>query len=580
MAEAATVITPPAGAARTGRTDYRSLIYTIVLAVIAFLVLFPIFTLFVTSFQVNPFTPEEQAGIGNWVDVFSRQRLTDAITNTVGLAFVRQTLAMVFGVFFAWLIARTNLPLSSWVEVGFWIALFMPALPVTLSWVLLAGGNGGVINQWAMSLPFIDKAPFDIYSFGGIIWVHMMTATLAIKVFLLVPAFRSMDAALEDAARTCGASISKTLLHIVVPIMMPTIIIVVLLGLIRSMQAFEIELILGTPAEIDVYSTIIYKAMTDEPPQHGTAAALSILFLITIVPFVVLQQWYTHGRTHASISSKFSNRVQDLGSLRVPLFCLVMGLLFFMTVLPFVMLLLSTFMKIFGMFDLPEPWTVQNWIDAFGRSDIVGALWNSMRLATAASVVGMAVYSLVAYIVVKTPFYGRRLLDFLTWLPAVIPGLVLGLGFLQMFSGSPVFRPIYGTMSILVIALVVGTLALGTQVIKTALMRIGPELEEASWTSGASRFYTFRRVLLPLIAPSVAVIGLDVFAAGVSVVGLVALLGTGATQPLSIVQLILLEAGQFEPAAVIGVLIMTITISAALLARYIGLKAGLGKAES
>lgn len=567
-------------ASRPTPVGLRSLVFTLVLAVIAFLVLYPTFTLFVTSFEVDAFSKTAHFGWDNWSEVFTRTRLTDAIVNTLSLSVVRQSIALFVGVFVAWLIARTNLPMSSWIEVGFWIALFMPALPVTLSWVLLAGGNIGILNMLAMKLPFVTEPPFDIYSYAGIVWVHVMTATLAIKVFLLVPAFRSMDAALEDAARTCGAPIFKTLLHVVVPIMMPTIIVVVLLGFIRSMQAFEIELILGTPSEIDVYSTIIYKAVNDEPPLHGIAASLSVIFLVTIVPFVVLQQWYAHGHSHASISSKFSNRIQDLGSLRMPLFFAIAGLLLFMTVVPFTMLLMSTFMKIFGMFDLPEPWSLRNWVDALSRDDILRAFWNSIRLATTAAVIGMIVYSFIAYIVVKTPFYGRRLLDFLTWLPAVIPGLVLGLGFLQMFAGTPVFRPVYGTMTVLVIALVVGTLALGTQIIKTALMRLGPELEEASWTAGASRFYTFRRVILPLIAPSVAVIGLDVFAAGVSVVGLVALLGTGRTMPLSIIQLIYLENGEFEPAAVIGVLIMTITISAALLARYIGLKAGLGRAQA
>src|SRR5690606_37155910 len=117
--------------------------------------------------------------------------------------------------------------------------------------------------------------------------------------------------------------IFKTLIHIVVPIMMPTIAVVVLLGLIRSMQAFEIELILGKPANIDVYSTIIYRAVGSEPPEHGIASVLSIVFLMTIIPFVVLQQWYAHSHSHASITGKFANRAQDLGALRWPLFIVI-----------------------------------------------------------------------------------------------------------------------------------------------------------------------------------------------------------------------------------------------------------------
>ena len=563
----------------TANVSVHSLVYTIVLAVIAFLVIYPAFMLIVTSFQVNAFTLNPSTGLANWNEIFSKPRLVDAIVNTLTLAGARQLIALIIGVILAWLIARTNLPFANWIEVGFWIALFMPALPVTLAWVLLADDSIGLINIFLRKTFGIQSDFFKIYSWWGIIWVHMMTATLAIKVFLLVPAFRGMDAALEEAARTCGAPIFKTLLHIVVPIMAPTIIVVTMLGLIRSLQAFEIELILGGPVRIEVYSTAIYKAINSTPPGHGIAAALSVTFLAVVTPLVVLQQWYSATHSHASISGKFSNRSQDLGSWRWPLFFVIALLLLVMTVLPFVLLLISSFMKKFGMFDLPEPWSTRNWVEAMTRGDIPRAFWNSMRLAISAALIGMAVYSLLAYIVVKTKFWGRRFLDFLSWLPAIIPGLVLGLGFLQMFAGTPIFRPVYGTITVLVIAVVVGSLALGTQIIKASLVRLGAELEEASVAAGASRFYTFRRIVLPLIAPSVAVIGLEVFATGVSVVGLVALLGTGATQPLSIVQLIYLDSGLFEPASVIGILIMVITVAAALLARHVGLRAGLGRAE-
>ena len=97
-----------------------------------------------------------------------------------------------------------------------------------------------------------------------------------------------------------------------------------------------------------------------------------------------------------------------------------------------------------------------------------------------------------------------------------------------------------------------------------------------SWAAGGSRFYTFRRVVMPLIAPSIAVVGLEIFATANAAVGILALLGTGSTQPLSILQLTLLDSGRFEQAAVIGVLIMTMTIVSAMLARYIGHRVGLG----
>ena len=346
----------------------QSLFYTIVLATVAFLVIYPALMLVITSFQVNAFTLNPSTGLDNWREIFSRPRLVDAIQNTLTLAVGRQFISLIFGVILAWLIARTNLPFAGWIEVGFWIALFMPALPITLAWVLLADESIGLLNIGARWLFGIDYDLFKIYSWWGIIWVHLMTSTIAIKVFLLVPAFRGMDAALEEAARTCGAPIFKTLLHIVVPIMAPTIIVVIMLGMIRSMQAFEIELILGGPVRIEVYSTAIYKAINATPPGHGIAAALSVTFLAVIAPLVALQQWYG-ASAHSSISGKFSNRSMDLGSWRWVLFGVIAALLFFMTILPFILLLVSSFMKKFGMFDLPQPWTTRNWVDAFSRGD-------------------------------------------------------------------------------------------------------------------------------------------------------------------------------------------------------------------
>ncbi|HEX4192818.1 MAG TPA: iron ABC transporter permease [Stellaceae bacterium] len=551
--------------------------YALIFGAIAFLVIYPALTLLMTSFEADPFSPQMTLSLGNWIAALSQPRWTAAIVNTVTLGVTREAIALSIGVPLAWLIARTNLPGAGWLEFGFWVALFMPALPVTLSWVLLADQNIGVLNLLFQRITGSETAPFNIYSWWGIVWVHLMTSTLAVKVFLLVPAFRAMDAALEDAARLCGASIPRMLRQVVVPLMLPTITVVMLFGLIRSLQAFEIELILGYPAKIDVFSTAIYWAINSQPPGYGIASVLAVIFLGAIAPLVVLQQSLGAKRSHVTIAGKFSTRLQDLGRWRWWLFAAIGLLLCFMTILPFALLLAGSFMKQFGMFDLPQPWTFRNWQEAFGHSDIALAFWNSIRLAVFASATGMILYSLLAYLIVKTRFRFRRALDFLTWLPAVIPGLVLGLGYLQMFSGTPLFRPIYGTMAVLVIAVVIGTLSLGTQIVKTSLLRLGSELEEAALTAGATPFGSFRRIILPLIAPAIAVVGLEVFATGMAVVGLVALLATGATQPLAILQLAYLDNGLFEPAAVIGIVIMALTVSAALLARHLGLKVGIGR---
>src|SRR3546814_498427 len=261
-----------------------------------------------------------------------------------------------------------------------------------------------------------------------------------------------MDAALEEASRTSGAGMLRTLFQIVVPILLPTILAVMLLGIIRSLQAFEIELILGTPAGIDVYSTVIYRAVSQEPPLYGVASVMALSFLGLLVPFIVMQQWLGGRRTRTTVTGKFSARLHDLGRWRLPLFWIVLLLLAVMTVMPVVFLVIGSFMKIFGHFGLPEPWTIKHWSNALSHPQVLRSLWNTLILGGGSAAIGMLIFSLLAYLVVKTRFLGRQSLDFLTWLPTAIPGVVISLGFLFLFVGTPIFRPLYGTMWVLIIA--------------------------------------------------------------------------------------------------------------------------------
>ena len=553
---------------------------TLLLVSVAFVVIYPIASLLITSFQVNRFGLAPVYGAANWRSVFADDELSYALVNTVALASARQAIATVLGVVIAWLIARSNLPGRSWMEVGFWIALFMPILPVTLAWVFLFAGRTGVINRLLYDWEVVDGPFFNLYSFWGIIWVHLMTSTLAVKIFLLAPAFRALDSSLEEAARAAGATLARTLWRVVVPIMGPTILAVMLLGLIRSMQGFEIELILGAPANIEVYSTIIFRNMTKDPPQFGVSSAMSIIFLLSLAPLVVTQQWYGQRRQYASIGGRFAQREFDLGPWKWPIFTAITTLLLIMTLAPVICLLAGTFMQIFSIFDMPNPWTTRHWAAALTDGRILRALGNSLRLGFVAALAGMIVFTAIAYVTMKTRYRARRLLDFLTWLPALIPGVVLSLGLLQTFTGVAFFRAFYGTMGVLVLAILIGTVTVGVQIIRGALRQLGGDLEEAGWACGASRFYAFRRIVLPLILPSVAVIGLEIFATANSAVALISLLGTGALQPLSILQLSLLEAGRFESAAIVGLIIMLLTVGSALAARAISSRFGLGRSAS
>jgi iron(III) transport system permease protein len=557
------------------RVSVITVVGLVVLAIVGLLVVYPVLILFFNSFQVGQFGTQTHLGLDNWTAALRSPKVFDALKNTLTLSAARQGIGIVVGVGVAWLLARTDLPAKNLLEFGFWVAVFLPALTVTLGWIMVFDNFNGLANQLWQAV-FGVKGPFNIFSWWGIVWVHLVTGTIPLKVMLLTPAFRNMDATLEEASRAAGASLLNTFKRVVLPIITPTILVVLLLGTIRSFEAFEIELVLGYEANIDVYSTLIYRQATSSPPQYGIATVLGIVILAILLPCIVWQQWYTARHSVATVTGRFRNQPLRLRRWRWPLFGLVGVMVLIMTVLPVVLVAMGTFMSVFGMFNVREPWTLRSWQTVLSDSNFTNALINSLVIAASTAILSMAAFGLIAYIVVRTRFFARSTLDLLVWLPSTLPGIVMGLGYLYLFLGTPFLRPIYGTTFILVLVAALGSITLTTQVLKTNLRQLGAELEEASAASGGNWWHTLRNVIVPLMAPSLAVVGVLAFSAAARATSHVALLSTHNNQPLSILQLNLLSDNNFEAASVIGVFILVMTVGVAVAARILGLRLGPG----
>jgi iron(III) transport system permease protein len=549
----------------------KNLIYTVILAVVLFLVLYPVLLIFLNSFEVGALGQQTGWGFDNWIEAFQEPGLRSAFMNTISLALACQAIALVAGVLLAWLIARTDLPGRNWLEFGFWIAFFLPSLPLTLSWILLMDSERGVINQLLAGIPFLSELKFDIFTWWGIVWVHLVTTSVAVKVMLLTPAFRNMDGSLEEVARTCGASTFTTMLRVVVPVMAPAILVVVLMGLIHSLEAFEVELILGAPQKIDVYSTKIYELVFQQPPQYGSATALGSVVLLLMLPFIIFQQWVSLRGGHATVTGKFKANLLNLGKWRWPLFILVASIVLVMTGIPLTMLLIGTFMQLFGFFNIADAWTLGNWERVLTHPAFLKSFNNTFIIGLSTATLSILLFSVVAYICVRTKYVGRNWLNFLSWLTGTIPGVVLGLGMLWLLLGTPFLRPLYGTIFVLIFVTVLAQMTTGVQVFKSNMVQIGNELEEAAWASGAGWGYSFRRVVLPLIAPAVSVVGIMAFASSVKMTSHVALLATTDTRPLSILQLNYMSDGSYEAASVVGVITLFLTLGVAVMARMFGL---------
>ena len=570
------VATQATGLPRSWRIETQTIFCTLVLAVVAFCVVFPLLLVVLQSLQVAPPGQPAKYGLDGWRAAFEEPGLRAALVNTLEVTFVRQLLSLPLAVLIAWLLARTDLPGRRTLEFAFWAAFFLPTLTVTLSWILLLDPEYGLINTWLARVPFVTKGPFDIYSFWGIVWVHVVTGSLTVKVILLTPAFRNMNASFEEASRIAGASTLRTALRITVPVMAPVILSVLLLGTMVSLQTFEVEQVLGLPFRFFVFSTSIYDLLVTRVPRYDAATALAVLVLAAMLPLVFMQQWVTRGRRYTTITGQFQNHPHRLGRWRVPALVFVLLAVVVVLAIPVAFALLGTFMKLFGFFHIPDPWTMHNWTTVLTDELFLRSLRNTLVLAVGTAVAAVLVHSLIAYIAVRTRYAGRRLLDFISWLPFTVPGIILGLALLWLFLGVEVLKPLYGTMTLLVIAGLISGMPLGVQIIKSGLMQLGSELEEASRVAGASWWSTYRRIVLRLMAPTLMAVGMITFVGAARNIGNIALLTTSATRPLSILQLDYIAQRKFEEAVVVACIIMLISLAGALVARFLGLRGSVG----
>ena len=532
--------------------------------------------LFLLTGSFNLAAPGQPAlfGVANWMRAFSDPGAIGALWMSFLLSVVRLIPAMILSVGFAWLIARTDMPGGKFLESICWIAYFVPDFPLVLAWILLLDPNFGLLNMLAKSLPFVDGAVFNPYSFWGIVWVHTSTGGIWFKVMLLAPLFRRLGATLEEAARVAGANTLEMLRRVTLPVMAPMILAVSVLSFIRGLQSFNTELLLGTPAGIYVYSTKIYDYLQREPRAYGEATALGSVFLVVLAVLLYFYWRYLRGDRKFTVvtGQGYSTLKVKLGKWRYVALggclCYVAVMMF----LPLVFLVIGSFMRRYGFFQLAAPFTLSHWYNLFADPIFLLALKNSLIIAGATAAGGVLLYSALAYLLVSRRTVTAPLLESFCWMPHVLPGILLSLGLLWLFLATPLRFFFYGTVWSIALALILADSPVTTQAFKAGLLQLGPDLEESARVSGASWIYTYRRILLPLLAPIAAAVGLMNFGSALTSISTPVLLYSHESRPLAILLLEYSFTGELERAAALGLLITVIIGAMMVVGGKLGLK--------
>ncbi|GAA1698252.1 iron ABC transporter permease [Microcella alkalica] len=571
---AAPAVTRPPRVGRQ-RADKKSILLgVLVCLLVGALTVTPVIYVIIGSFNSQSLGQGFSFSLEGWSRLFASSATLESIWYSFVFA-VRIPIALVIAFGIAWLLVRTDLPGRKFIETSLWVAFFLPALPVTIGWVLLANEDYGLLNSVVqMMLPWVEEGPFAINSVIGILWVHLTMSTIPIMVILLSPAFEQFDASFEEAAESSGARVGTTLRKVTLPLLAPAVFTAFIAGLIKSLEVFEVEQILGTPVGIGVYANRIFELVRLDPPAYMDAMAIGTLFLIVLLVAAIVYQIVLHKmQAQATLTGRGlrMNRKLRTRSLYVAS-ALIITFISVGVFLPILTLLVGSFNKIFGFFFISSPWTTSHWERVLANPDFLSAAGNSMVIGIVASTLGTLLFALLAWLLVRSRMRGKAILNILVWMPWAIPGVLMSIAVLRIFLTVPGPNLLYGTLAPLIIVLIIKEMPLGTQMLRTAIMQVAPELEEGGQVSGARFRQVFFKITLPLIAPMLVTVFMLTFVTTLRDVGSVVFLAPPGTKNLPILMFEYANGGAMESGAVLGVIIAALALVLVSVAMRLGLR--------
>jgi len=297
--------------------DITALFSLVMVALLAILVLLPMYWLTVTSLtdDAKGFT---FAHYRHFVDdpSFIKPLLTTMWTSTaVGV------LCVVFAAPMGWLVARTDLPFKRTIRTLILASFVTPPFLGAFAWVLLGGPNAGILNQWYYALtglkPFEDASLLNIFSAWGMVFV-MALYTFPYVFTFVTNSLELIPTELEEASAILGAPPWRTVTNVTLPLVMPALVAGFLIAFLQSMTLFGAPAILALPAGIDTMTTKIW-SLFQFPPQLGLAAAASLPLLVITVILLRVQAAIMGRRGYSVIGGKSTGqRPAKLGPWTVP----------------------------------------------------------------------------------------------------------------------------------------------------------------------------------------------------------------------------------------------------------------------
>lgn len=486
----------------------KTLIYAGVVIALALLTVMPLYILLLTSLKPGTFLPFQEGVFSpdNYIQVFFDAKTYILLGRTFVFAAGSLAFGMTLAIIMAWCVERTDMPFKKYVYVFIFLPLAMPGVIAAIGWTLLLNPSNGILNVFLRELFQLSShtGPINIYSLGGMMFVAGLTSAPTMFI-MLTAVIRNLDPNLEDAAYASGAGGFGVMSKIVLPLLRPGLLSVFIYFMISLIETLEIPLIFGMNAGFHVLSVTVYSLTSggdSKLPNYGLASTYGMIGMIIGLVLILAYFYMTRkAERYAVVTGKgYKPRLVKLGKWKYAAMSVFFLFFIFKLVLPLLVLVWSSLLPYLQnpSKELLSLLSFNNYKSLFGQAQFVRAVKNTAVLTVVTSIVCMALSTIVAWMIVRGKGVLARLLDMLSFLPHLLPSMIVALALLLLSVGTP----LYGTLSVLIIGYVIRYLPFGVRTMTSVLMQISKELEDASYASGASHLQTLRKIVLPLVLPS------------------------------------------------------------------------------
>jgi iron(III) transport system permease protein len=534
--------------------DVWSLITLAGFAIVVIFLIYPLFDVFRYSFVDKE---SGAASFSNWKEFFSRAYYMRAFGHSMFIALATTFFSALLGIPLAFFTTRYKIRGSNLLNTLAVLALLSPTFIGAYSWITLLGRNGFLRNVFeaiGINLP-------QIYGPIGIILADSLQYYPFITL-MLAGSLMTIDRSLEEASENLGARSLRTFFSVTIPLVLPSLTGGALIVFMMSLSNFGTPMIIG--GNYLVLPTLAYKMFTSEVGERpGMAATVSIVLMMCAAIVIVLQTWASSRRKYASmlVNRPIQKKLKGLSAFLAHLLCyFIVGL----STLPLGVIVFYSFKKTSGPVFKPG-FGLDSYKQIF--YDVGKTVVNSFVYSLIAVILIAVIGTLIGFVIARKRNVAVRILDPLLMIPYIVPGTVLGIGFIVAFNRKPLY--LAGTATIIILTYFIRRLPYSVRSAASILKQIDPALEEAGINLGSSPGRTFRTITLPLMKSGIISGAIMSWVTSMNELSSSILLYVGKTMTMPIKVYLSVADGYFGTASAMSTILLVVTgVSMFIVTKY------------